>query len=476
MTPEQRAHRDQQITEFRYQLVAELANPYLSATKRRELIRQKAQIPHQVPLLGPRRYSVGCIHKWLALYRKHGRAGLAPRPRRDAGRARSLSDTEAAVFLNYLENHPELTAAVALRTLQTDGRITGTPSSSALSRLVRSAGLHRAARQRQAHGEQHLKFEFFAPLECVQADFMYGPRLPDAKGRRRIALLLAFLDDATRRVVYACWGFSESAVAFEAGVRHIMAAHGRIGRLYCDNGSPFVSNQTKRILDALGLIISHSRVGKPAGRGKVERFFRTVRQQFLAPLETDQLAGIADLDQRFHTWLESEYHRSPHRGLKGVTPLETWLAKCHLIVALDPAVDLAQAFRHQATRKVHRDSTVTLDGVLFELPSTLIGERVVLRYDPTLPPANRRLFVHHRGRHVGEARLVDSYANARVRRADLRLDPAGDDAPDAAAATVARSDPPDDPLPPAAASLAASRVASRVAVRPQTDRSQEQSR
>ena len=78
------------------------------------------------------------------------------------------------------------------------------------------------------------------------------------------------------------------------------------------------------------------------------------------------------------------------------------------------------------------------------MPSTLIGERVVLRYDPTLPPGNRRLFVHHGGRHVGEARLVDSYANARVRRADLRLDPAGDDDNDAGGAPVARSsDPPD---------------------------------
>ena len=333
----------------------------LSAAERRELIRQKATVPHEVPFLGRRRYSVGCIHKWLALYRKHGRAGLAPRARRDAGRSRSLSDTEAAVLLNYLETHPELTASAALRTLQTDGRITGIPSSSALSRLVRSAGLQRSARQRQAHGEQHLKFEFFAPLECVQADFMYGPRLPDANGRRRIALLLAFLDDATRRVVYAGWGFSETAVAFEAGIHHILAAHGRIGRLYCDHGASFVSNQTRRILDALGLIISHSRVRKPAGRGKVERFFRTVRQQFLAPLETDQLAAIADLDQRFHIWLESEYHRSPQRGLKGATPLEVWLAKCHLIVPLDPAVNLAEAFRHEATRKVHRDSTVTLD-------------------------------------------------------------------------------------------------------------------
>ena len=96
MTPEQREHHDQQITEFRYQLVAELANPYRSAAERRELIRQKATVPHEVPFLGRRRYSVGCIHQWLALYRKHGRAGLAPRARRDAGRSRSLSDTEAA--------------------------------------------------------------------------------------------------------------------------------------------------------------------------------------------------------------------------------------------------------------------------------------------------------------------------------------------------------------------------------------------
>ena len=142
-------------------------------------------------------------------------------------------------------------------------------------------------------------------------------------------------------------------------------------------------------------------------------------------------------------------------------------------MSVDAAVDLAEAFRHEAARKVHRDSTITLDGVLFELPSTLIGERVVLRYDPTLPPGNRRLFVHHGGRHVGEARLVDSYANARVRRADLRLDPAADDDNDAGGAPVARSsNPPDNPLPPAAASLAASRVT----VSPSTDRSQEQSR
>ncbi len=90
MTREEREYRDQQITDFRYRLVAELANPYLSAAERRALIQQKAGVEHEVPLLGRRRYTAGCIAKWLAIYRKHGKDGLSPRGRRDAGHSRSL--------------------------------------------------------------------------------------------------------------------------------------------------------------------------------------------------------------------------------------------------------------------------------------------------------------------------------------------------------------------------------------------------
>jgi transposase InsO family protein len=173
-------------------------------------------------------------------------------------------------------------------------------------------------------------------------------------------VLLAFLDDATRRILYACFGFSENALAFECGIRHILAAHGRIGRLYADNGSGFVSLQTRRILDTLGIVLVHSRPFKPKGRGKIERFFRTVRQQFLSILDRDTISSLQDLDMRFHTWLESEYHRSPHRGLGGKTPLELWLEKAHLIIPVDPTVNLAQVFLHEEGRKVHKDSTLTL--------------------------------------------------------------------------------------------------------------------
>jgi putative transposase len=259
---------------------------------------------------------------------------------------------------------------------------------------------------------------------------MYSVKIPDAKGKLRHAVLLAFLDDATRRVLHASFSFSENSLVFEAGIKHILAAHGRIGRLYADHGSAFVGVQTRRILDTLGIILVHSQVGKPRGRGKIERYFRTAREQFFAPLDATQIKSIEELDRRFHSWLESEYHRSPHRGLANRTPLELWVEKAHLIVPLQPGLDLEQLFLHEAARRVHKDSTVTLDGALFEVPSDLIGERIGLRYDPHRPPERRRLQIMRGGERIGEARLVDSYANAKVRRTDISRDVEITDIPD----------------------------------------------
>lgn len=96
--------------------------------------------------------------------------------------------------------------------------------------------------------------------------------------------------------------------------------------------------------------------------------------------------------------------------------------KASQIVGLDPTIDLDRAFCHQISRKVYRDSTVTLDGVLYEVPSSLIGERVTLRFDPSIPAERRRMSIILDGTECGTARIVDSYANTRVRRTDLHKD------------------------------------------------------
>jgi putative transposase len=188
-----------------------------------------------------------------------------------------------------------------------------------------------------------------------------------------------------------------------------------IGRLYTDHGSSFLSNQTKRILDILGITLSHSRPGIPKGRGKVERFFRTVRDQFARPLDVKEIKNLDGLNARFHTWLECEYHRSNHRGLKEyITPLDAWMAKVHHIRSIKPEVDLDRIFLHLFSRKVYNDSTFTLLGALFEAPAVLSGKSINIHFDPH-PPVTRVL-VSHGGKDYGDARIVDTYANTRVKR------------------------------------------------------------
>ena len=414
MNSEEREQRAALIQEFRYGVIAELANPYIAWGEVRRLIKEKAEREYDIPYSKKNRITESCIKNWLKRYRKYGREGLLPKTRSDYGSCRTMKAEEVAELVKCLEQKPELTATACLKKLQEEGKITSWLSTSSLSRLVLASGLDRESRKQKVSEEKNLKFDFFYPLECVQSDDMHGFLVPDGKGKKRKAILMTFLDDATRRILYANFSFTERSIEFEAGIKHILKAHGRIGMLYVDHGSPFVSRQTKRILDILGIIIAHSTVRRPQGRGKQERFYRRARDQFVRPLDKESIKGLGDLNARFRSWVESEYHRTPHRGLGGKTPLDAWLEKAKYIVHMDPSIDLEQAFLHEESRKVYKDSTLTLNGTLYEVGPTLIGKRVKVLFDPNKPAG--RLQVWYEGQYYGEARIVDSYANTKVKR------------------------------------------------------------
>jgi len=312
-------------------------------------------------------------------------------------------------------------ASTAVRTLVRDGMLLGEISKSSLSRFIRASGFDRAARVHVATKDQVQVFSYEYPLECVQVDDMHSFTVPDHLGKLRKAILIAFLDDASRRVLYSHFSFSENALEFERGILHILRSHGRPRRIYTDNGSTFVSDQTRRILDTLGIPLIHSRPGMPKGRGKIERFFRTVRTQFEITLDPSSIRSIQDYDMRFRSWLESEYHRQPHSGLGGRTPLDAYLEGTAHIFRLDPTIDLDEVFCHEESRTVANDGTVSVDGIRYEVPSILIGSKVKLKRNPhaDIPIIS----VHRDGKDYGSARRVDAYANARSKRIMDQDDP-----------------------------------------------------
>lgn len=407
---------EQEIMDFRQAMVAELANPYLDHGERTRLIREKASRPWDMPWSNKDSITEATIRHWLDQYRQYGKEGLRPKPRLDRGNSRAVAPDEALALAELLRKQPELTARSAWNKLRSEGTVRAEISSSSLSRLVTAQGLRREERMQAKVTEKCLKFDFFYPLECVQADCLHGPVIPGPLGKPVKAILIAFIDDATRRIVHADFSTSEHSLAFEKGIRHILMAHGRIGRLYVDNGSTFVSLQTQRILNTLQIHLVHSRPHQPQGRGKIERFFRTVRDSFLRPLDVAGVTGFDDLNLRFRTWLESEYHRNPHHGIDGQTPLDAWLDKARHLKTFQGQVDLDRVFYHEHYRKVAKDQTVTIDGTLFEVPSNLIGKKVALRYDPHRPRLSVDVWCD--GKDYGTARLLDRYANTKVQRSN----------------------------------------------------------
>lgn len=407
-------HKHNLIAEFRYSIIAELCNPYLSKEEKIRMIAEKSSREYELPFSLRTRVSKSCIKRWLALYQKSGKSGLLPSVRNDHGKSRCLKEEEQESLISFLERKPEVTATNAYKHLVKEGKIKSGLSQSSLSRLVVNNQLRKKDRSAIIQDDISLKFAFYRPLECVQADVMHAFLIPDAKGIKRKAMLMAFIDDATRRILYSDFAFSEASIMFEKGVKHILKAHGKIGKLYVDNGSSFVSNQTKRIMDILGIPLIHSKPYRPKGRGKIERFFRTVREQFLRLLDPSTIPSIAKLNTDFKIWLEGEYHRNPHRGLDGETPLLTWLSKTQHIIPMPKDIDLDAVFLHELTRKVYNDATITLYGVLYEVPPILIGKTIKIRFNPE-PPITT-LFVCHKNKDFGKARIVDTYANTKIKR------------------------------------------------------------
>jgi transposase len=263
--------RKRKISDFRFGIIADLV--YIKADRKEitKRIAQKVENTYDIPFSSKTKITASCIRKWLAAFKRRGRDSLVPKDRNDKGVSRSISDAEKESILGLLEKKPHMAATTAVRQLLREGGIAREISKSSLSRFLIASGFDRSSRMREVVRDQVQPFGYRYPLECVQVDAMHSFLVPDHRGKLRKAILIAFLDDATRRVLYSHFSFTECALEFERGILHILRSYGRPARLYTDNGSTFVSDQTQRILDTLGIPLIHSRPGKPKGRGKIER-------------------------------------------------------------------------------------------------------------------------------------------------------------------------------------------------------------
>ena len=279
-------------------------------------------------------------------------------------------------------------------------------------RLLSRQGLM-ARRADEPTTKDRRRFAFDAPNELWMSDVMHGPSVLDVDDRRRHkTYLIALLDDATRISPYAAFARSETVAAFLPVFERAIRRRGIPKRLYVDNGAAYRSRHLALVCAKLGVTLIHARPFQPQAKGKIERWFRTVRAQLLPTLTDPDTRDLDALNRRLWAWIEDEYHDTPHRGLEGATPIERWAASAAHIQL--PTTDLTEIFLFEEKRKVQQDRTVSLHGVVYEVDAALVGETVTLRYDPAR--AIRGVHVLFPGRPVETAKPVDAYANCFVRR------------------------------------------------------------
>jgi putative transposase len=391
-----RAERARRLGLFRYEVIQDAVDPALSARQRGELVREIAARVHSGPQGEPVQVSRTTVDRWIRSWRIGGFEALVP----NAMRVEARTPAEVLELAAALKReNPARTAVQVARVLRAHSG--WAPSERTLQRHFARLGLDRA--EQACPKEVFGRFEATRSNELWVGDAMHGPLVA---GRKTI--LFAFLDDRSRAVMAARFGFAEDTVRLAVALRPALAARGIPEGVYLDNGSPFVDSWLMRACAVLGIKLVHSRPGRPEGRGKIERYYRTVRGQFV--VETGHLAdrpagqaaaALAELNRAFTAWVETEYHCREHSET-GQPPLARWQQGWpeNSGPRLPHPELLREAFLWSEWRTVTKTALVRLHANSYQVEPALAGRKVELVFDPF---DLETIEVRHAGRSHGTA-------------------------------------------------------------------------
>jgi len=370
-------------------------------------MKEKCARKWQIPFSAKSRITKGTIRRWIRLYRDSNGdlKSLFPKDRSDQGKCRAMDEETCCALIRLRRKMPDATVINLLETMNSRSLVTPgiELNPSTVYRFLHQQNLMNLTRHKPV---DRRKFEAELPNDLWQSDVLHGPKV-DVDGKMKKAYLIALIDDHSRLITYARFYLSEALIYYLNAFENALAKRGLPRKLYVDNGAAFRSKHLEYITASLGITLIHAKPYTPQGKGKIERWFKTVRTRFLNDYTTTTLA---ELNKKFGTWLIEDYHQREH-GATGQTPFNRFTSQMHCLRTSPP--NLKDYFRKVARRKVNKDRTITLNGQLFEGPIPLIGKRVELLYHESEP---ENVEVKYQNKSFGMIRPVNLTVNYRIKR------------------------------------------------------------
>ena len=356
-----------------------------------------------------RQFTWRTISTWLYRYKIGGITTMDNKPRSDKGRTRKviLEDLQEAVDKIMPKLHGRTpTLAAIYRLCIEEGLLTR--SQVAPNTFRRLVNRHEMLKPAESSENKHrLAFAKAHANEMWQADTLFGPYVTH-NGKPTQSKLIAFIDDCSRVCCHGQFFVEENTDTLIEALRAAFYKRGVPQSLYVDNGSIYTSKEIIQICARVGCLLHHAPVRDGAAKGKVERFFRTVRDQFL--VRNLDLSSLEVLNRSFAEWVEERYNAQIHSVL-GMPPLDRYALDRKNIRFLPPNEANDELFFIEEERNVRADNTFSFKAMRFEAPRHLPDRTIQVRFARKDPA--HRVIVYYKGERMGEARVLNMIANDR---------------------------------------------------------------
>lgn len=359
-----------------------------------------------------RKYAPGTIEKWYRAYKQGGFDALLPTGRSDAGKPRKLDDGILEQIRHLKTNYPRMSAAAIYRQLQDNGSIHhGELSESTINRYVNQLALE----LKTTTNQDMRRYERPHINEVWCGDSSVGPYLKTPDGRKHKLYIIALIDDASRFITGIDIFFNDNFINLMSVMKSAVAKYGRPKLFNFDNGSAYKNKQMELLAARLGSALNYCKPYTPTAKAKIERWFRTMKDQWMASLDIRDFQSLDELRGSLLAWVHL-YNNTSHASLKGKTPQERFFLEPEQIRRL-PQEQLDKDFLLEIERRVSADSVIVIDQVEYEVDFRFAKQRIRLRYSPDM----KEIFIVEPDNSLTPIRLLNKQENADVKREKIRL-------------------------------------------------------
>ena len=357
-------------------------------------------------------YAPGTIEKWYRNYKQSGFDALIPTGRGDRGKPRKLDD-DLQEQIRYLKiNYPRMSASAIYRQLRDNGSIkNGEVSESTVNRYINLI----AVQMKTTTNQDMRRYERAHINEVWCGDSSVGPYLKTSDGKKHKVYIIALIDDASRFIVGIDVFFNDNFVNLMSVMKSAVAKYGRPGMFNFDNGSSFKNKQMELLAARIGSVVHYDQPYTPTQKAKIERWFRTMKDQWLSSLDIRDFHSLDELRGNLLAYVQN-YNQTVHSSLKGLSPQDRFFSEPDRIRRLSDE-EIENCFLLELERRVSSDSVIVIDQVEYEVDYRFAKQRIKLRYSPDM----KDIFIVEADGTLTPIRLLNKTENAYIKREKIHL-------------------------------------------------------